>query len=235
MVCQGWVPHSTTWGWCESTSSGKKTSRRPGPSAVRDWVTCRRSMPWPTCAVRNCWSRSKGWRSHGDLERTLPIPWGRQSRLLNLTQARQQPRPPCMMEAQDGLPGPSLDLPERAPDGSLAPEQVPAAHFADALPDRSAAGERMPEARGGRRAAGKFPGGADSPDPREDVKNIDSPLASWTWAGGKVNVPGVAVGDVDADGDQDVVLAGVGALGETVVLFNDGKGNFKTGTRLADK
>ncbi|MGZ3470886.1 MAG: FG-GAP repeat domain-containing protein, partial [Isosphaeraceae bacterium] len=47
--------------------------------------------------------------------------------------------------------------------------------------------------------------------------------------------PGVAVGDVDADGDQDVVLAGVGALGGTAVVFNDGKGNFKTGPRLADK
>ncbi|MGZ3382129.1 MAG: FG-GAP repeat domain-containing protein, partial [Isosphaeraceae bacterium] len=43
------------------------------------------------------------------------------------------------------------------------------------------------------------------------------------------------VGDVDADGDQDVVLAGVGALGGTAVVFNDGKGNFKTGPRLADK
>jgi len=80
---------------------------------------------------------------------------------------------------------------------------------------------------------------AMSPAPRvlfsPDVKNIDSPLASWTWAGGKVNVPGVAVGDVDNDGDQDVVLSGVGALGETVVLLNDGKGNFKAGPRLADK
>ncbi|MGD0042916.1 MAG: hypothetical protein ABSE84_21350 [Isosphaeraceae bacterium] len=67
-VCRGWVPRSTTWGWCGSTSSGKRTSRRPVPFADHAWVTCRRSMPWPTCAVRNCWSRSRGWHSHGESE-----------------------------------------------------------------------------------------------------------------------------------------------------------------------
>src|SRR5271166_4572902 len=71
MVCRGWVRRSTTWGSCESTSSGKKTLRRPGPSVVRDWVTCRRSTPWLTCAVRNCWSRLKESRSLGGLEHTL--------------------------------------------------------------------------------------------------------------------------------------------------------------------
>lgn len=46
--------------------------------------------------------------------------------------------------------------------------------------------------------------------------------------------PGVAVGDVDGDGDLDLCLA-LGELGKTTLWINDGKGKFTPGAEVADR
>ncbi len=78
-----------------------------------------------------------------------------------------------------------------------------------------------------------------SPAPRvlfaPEVRKLDVPLHDWTWSGGAVKVPGMAVGDIDGDGDLDIVLCGAGEQGGTVVLLNDGQGHFTVGAKLADK
>jgi tetratricopeptide (TPR) repeat protein len=68
-----------------------------------------------------------------------------------------------------------------------------------------------------------------------DVVKLDVTLKPWKWSGGEVQTPGVAVGDLDGDGDLDLIVCGVGDDGAAVALLNDGKGGFTVGPRLADK
>ena len=68
-----------------------------------------------------------------------------------------------------------------------------------------------------------------------EVKKIDLGLKAWKWGGGSVEMPGIAAGDLNGDGSLDLCLSGAGEQGETVILLNDGKGNFSRGARLADK
>jgi len=68
-----------------------------------------------------------------------------------------------------------------------------------------------------------------------DVKKIDATPKAWKWAGGAVNLPGVAVGDLDGDGSLDLCLTGAGDHGEAVVFLNDGAGKFRRGAAVADK
>jgi tetratricopeptide (TPR) repeat protein len=83
------------------------------------------------------------------------------------------------------------------------------------------------------------PPAAMSPGPRvvfsPDVRKVGVEVKEWKWSGGSVRLPGIAVGDVDGDGDEDVVLCGAGANGATVLFLNDGKGGLVPGPKLADR
>ena len=68
-----------------------------------------------------------------------------------------------------------------------------------------------------------------------EVKKIDASLKAWKWSGGSINLPGLAVGDVNGDGSLDLCLTGAGERGEAVLLINDGSGHFRRGPTLADK
>lgn len=80
---------------------------------------------------------------------------------------------------------------------------------------------------------------AAAPRPRilfsPEVKKLDARLKPWKWAGGTVNLPGVAVGDLRGNGSLDLVLTGIGENGGTQVFLNDGKGNFTAGPQIADQ
>ena len=67
------------------------------------------------------------------------------------------------------------------------------------------------------------------------VKFLDASAMSWKWAGGSVDVPGIASADVDGDGRLDLCLTGIGPDGATSIWFNDGSGGFKAGPAIAQR
>ncbi|MBE3069678.1 MAG: VCBS repeat-containing protein [Planctomycetes bacterium] len=66
-----------------------------------------------------------------------------------------------------------------------------------------------------------------------EVRTLEPAAAPWPWSGGTIDVPGVAVGDVDGDGDLDLCLTGLGKDGPAALWLNDGKGGFTAGAALA--
>ena len=67
-----------------------------------------------------------------------------------------------------------------------------------------------------------------------EIQFLPESALAWKWAGGAVNLPGIAAGDVDGDGDLDVCLTAMGDKGSTSVWLNDGSGGFSAGPTVAE-
>ncbi len=65
-----------------------------------------------------------------------------------------------------------------------------------------------------------------------ELKRLPAKTSAWNAAGVKVNVPGVAAGDMDGDGDIDLCLTGLDGDGTTSLWLNDGSGKFSKGQVL---
>ncbi len=70
-----------------------------------------------------------------------------------------------------------------------------------------------------------------SPEPRV----IGEASQAWDAPGIGVRMPGIAVADVDVDGDLDLLLCGQGKNGAARLLWNDGTGRFAAGETLAER
>ncbi len=90
--------------------------------------------------------------------------------------------------------------------------------------------------------------GADNlplPKPSEDkpqrvvfspeTKAMDAKPQTWKWRAGTIGMPGLAVADVDGDGDLDVCLAGNDDKGTAFLWRNEGEGKFSEPETLADQ
>jgi tetratricopeptide (TPR) repeat protein len=67
-----------------------------------------------------------------------------------------------------------------------------------------------------------------------EVRTMGNLSEGWEWPGGAIQMPGIAAGDVDADGDLDLCVTMSGPGGATSIWINDGSGYFQSGQRLAD-
>jgi tetratricopeptide (TPR) repeat protein len=67
-----------------------------------------------------------------------------------------------------------------------------------------------------------------------ETKTLDPKLQAWKWPGGSIGMPGIAVADIDGDGDLDLCLTGLDERGSAAILRNGGGGKFVVSTPLAD-
>lgn len=67
-----------------------------------------------------------------------------------------------------------------------------------------------------------------------EIKKLGRSCVNWKTTQGKAEVPGLAAGDIDADGDLDLCLTGQDKQGSTVLWLNNGQGDFVPGETLAD-
>jgi len=68
-----------------------------------------------------------------------------------------------------------------------------------------------------------------------ELKALSAETSAWKCPGGTVALPGIAVGDVDEDGDLDVCITAFGADGNVWLWRNDGAGGFSHDATLAQQ
>lgn len=68
-----------------------------------------------------------------------------------------------------------------------------------------------------------------------EIVSLDARAESWRQAGWSVDLPGIATGDVDGDGDLDLCLTALGPQGHTALWLNDGRGRFSPPERIASQ
>ena len=67
-----------------------------------------------------------------------------------------------------------------------------------------------------------------------ELKTLDEPVNSWKSNAITSNLAGIAVGDIDTDGDLDICIAGLGENGNIKIWKNKGNGTFSVGASLAE-
>ena len=68
-----------------------------------------------------------------------------------------------------------------------------------------------------------------------EVKAIDGEILDWKCPSGTAAPPGLAAGDVDGDGDIDLLITGLGANSTTLLWLNNGKGEFSHHATIAQQ
>ncbi|MFC1792746.1 FG-GAP-like repeat-containing protein [Planctomycetota bacterium] len=66
-----------------------------------------------------------------------------------------------------------------------------------------------------------------------ELKALSAATSAWTSPNGSIELPGIAGGDVDEDGDIDLCITAFGADGSTWLWHNDGSGRFSHEATLA--
>ena len=68
-----------------------------------------------------------------------------------------------------------------------------------------------------------------------ELKALSDATSAWKTPGGNIELPGIAAGDVDEDGDLDLCITAFGPDGSTWLWHNDGAGRFSHVATLAQQ
>ncbi|MBN2592805.1 MAG: VCBS repeat-containing protein [Sedimentisphaerales bacterium] len=68
-----------------------------------------------------------------------------------------------------------------------------------------------------------------------ELKSITDATSAWKSSAGSVELPGIAAGDIDEDGDIDLCITAFGDDGSVCLWYNDGAGRFSRGVTLAQQ